>query len=226
LVYVAGFVSVLAIFARSVKMFKICKAAIGAAVLALGLSAGFAQAVPITGSITISDGLLGLPAAPSGSVVSALAGISHDGLGNSGGCTTDFVGSCGAANATMTDWLFGGGFPIIIVINGFSFNLNGHGAITPSPLVCASNSCADNLLIAGLFGTVSKAGFDDTAFTGSLSLSGSCVSSDNVQCTSDISGGYTYSLSATGTIQTPEPTTLALIGIALAGLGFIRRRNA
>ncbi|HQR12285.1 MAG TPA: hypothetical protein PLW68_13250, partial [Casimicrobiaceae bacterium] len=60
-------------------MLKTWKALIGAAIVACGLSAGVAQAAFITGSITIADGLLGLPAAPSGSVVSALSGIQHDG---------------------------------------------------------------------------------------------------------------------------------------------------
>ena len=206
-------------------MFKTCKTAIGAVALALGLAAGGAQAAFITGSITVTDGLVGLPAAPSGSVVSALPGIQHDGNGTSFGCTTAFVGSCGAANSVMTDWLFGGPFPNIIVVNGFTFDLTGHGLITASPLTCSAGSCSDNLLIAGLVGVVSKAGFDPTAFTGSLSLSGSCVGSGTT-CTSDLSGGYTYSLSATGRNVIPEPTTLLLLGVALAALGFTRRKNA
>ena len=38
-------------------MFKTCKAALGAAVLAVGLAAGTAQAGFITGSISVSDGI-------------------------------------------------------------------------------------------------------------------------------------------------------------------------
>jgi hypothetical protein len=208
------------------QMIKTCKAAIGAAVLAVGLSAGVAQAAFITGSISVTDGLLGLPAAPSGSAVSGLTGIDHDGNGSSFGCTTNFVGSCGGANATMTDWDFIGPFPNIIVINGFTFDLTGIGPVTPSPLVCGgAGSCSDGLLVASLVGVVSKAGFDPTAFTGQLSFSGSCVGS-GATCTSDISGGYTYSLSATGRSTVPEPGTLLLIGIALAGLGLLWRKKA
>ena len=91
-------------------MRKSCKAAVAALVLALGIGAGMAQAAFITGSITIADGLLGLPVPPSTSAVSGLTGIQHDGNGTSFGCTTNFVGSCGAANAVMTDWLFAGPF--------------------------------------------------------------------------------------------------------------------
>ena len=209
-------------------MFKTCKAVIGATVLAVGLGAGAAYATAITGSITITDGLLGFPATPSTSAVSAFTGIQHNGNGTSFGCTTNFVGTCGAANAVMTDWTFAGPFPNIIVIGGFTFDLTGHGAVTPTALTCDSGSCNDGLLVANLSGIVSGNGYDPTAFTGFLSFSGSCVGG-NVQgvptCLSDITGGYTYSLSATGRTQVPEPSTLLLIGIALAGLGFMRRKN-
>jgi hypothetical protein len=210
-------------------MFKTLKATVGATVLAVGLGAGVAQAAFIQGSITVADGLLGLPPVPSTSVVSALTSIQHDGFGNSSGCTTNFVGTCGFGNATMTNWSFVGPFPNIIVINGFTFDLTGHGAITPTGLSCGGNgTCNDGLVIANLVGVVSKAGFDPTAFTGFLSLSGSCAqaaSGGNV-CASDLSGGYTYSLSAVGRSTVPEPGTLLLLGAALAGLGFMRRKNA
>jgi len=80
--------------------------------------------------------------------------------------------------------------------------------------------------VAGLTGIVSHAGFSDTVFTGSLALTGSCVSTGGGVCTSDLSASYTYSLSATGTNTNPEPGTLLLLGAALAGLGFVRRKSA
>ena len=159
-------------------MFKSCKTAIAAAVLAAGLGAGVAQAAFITGSISVADGLLGLPAAPSGSAVSGLTGIQPDGNGLAFGCTTDFVGTC-PGSATMTAWDFVGPFPDIIVINGFTFDLTAHGAITPTALTCGGGSCSDALVVASLTGIVSKAGFEDSLFTGSLTFSGSCVGAGN-----------------------------------------------
>ena len=85
-------------------------------------------------------------------------------------------------------------------------------------------NCADTLTVK-LAGTVSKAGFQDTIFTATLGLSGSCNSLDNVVCNGPVSGGYTYSISANGRSTAPEPGSLALIGVALAGMAFLRRRK-
>ncbi len=210
-------------------MFKTCKAAIGAAVLAVGLGAGAAHATAIIGSISVQDGLNNLPTTPSTGSVSNLTGIQHAGNGLSGNCTGAFVGSCGSLNAVMTDWNFGGPFPNVIVVNGFTFDLTGNGAITKTPLSCnVSGACNDALVVADLVGVVSGNGFDPTQFSGSLSFTGSCnggLVGGVATCQSNYSGGYTYSLSAQGRTQVPEPSTLLLIGIALAGLGFMRRKN-
>lgn len=211
-------------------MKKSFKALAAAAVLTLGLGAGAAQAAFINGSVSITDGLTGLPGIGSTSVVSGLSGITHSGNGAAQSCGNpgDFfaTGTCNNTfNATMTDWSFAGPFSVIISVNGFTFTLFNHGPITTTPLVCQNGSCADTLTVSNLSGTVVGNGFQTTAFTGSLSLTGSCAGTAGA-CTGAPSGGYTYSLSAIGQAQVPEPATLLLIGTALAGLGFMRRKQA
>src|SRR6266545_4694748 len=106
-------------------------AAIGFAALAL-FSIGSAQAVPINGAVTVSDTFnpAFLPCA-GGGIVRNCTSVEHFGAGNTGGGTTDFVGTTGAGNATLLDWVFATPGLLLneISIPGFDFDITSVGAI-------------------------------------------------------------------------------------------------